>query len=528
LLRSSATVAVGSLLSRLTGLLRLYATGRAIGTASWLAGAYSASNNVPNIVYELAVGGVLSASLVPLFVERIDENDHEGVSVLVSVTIAVLGAVAVIGILAAPLLGWFLGTGVHGPGSEGYREVMTRLLRWFLPQVYFYGLITLTSALLQARRRFAAAAFAPAVNNVVATAALLSLPAVVTGDLRGANPLAVALAEPKVLTWLGLGTTLGVVASALVVLPVLGDRQLRLRFRPNWRHPLVGRLVRLSGWTVGYVAANQATSVVTILAANRAPKGAIAAYDYAYIFFIVPHGLLAVSFMTALTPELARYALRRDLRGLRREWIDGLRLTALLMLPASVGLFVLAHPVVGLLFNRRQDVLLTAGTLRAFAVGLAGFSLYLFALRPFYAQGNLRVPFRLNLVENAIQIVLTVVLGIAFGATGLGLAHSIAYLLAAVLAFSATARSLGRVPVSSVRPVRGMAVSAVLMGLVVAAALSVVRWAANSLGYGFAPLAEVLAGVAVGVPVYVAFLRAFGSAADLEPILRRARALLRR
>jgi putative peptidoglycan lipid II flippase len=331
-----------------------------------------------------------------------------------------------------------------------------------------------------------------------------------------------------VLTWLGLGTTLGVVASALVVLPVLGDRQLRLRFRPNWRHPLVGRLVRLSGWTVGYVAANQATSVVTILAANRAPKGAIAAYDYAYIFFIVPHGLLAVSFMTALTPELARYALRRDLRGLRREWIDGLRLTALLMLPASVGLFVLAHPVVGLLFNRRQDVLLTAGTLRAFAVGLAGFSLYLFALRPFYAQGNLRVPFRLNLVENAIQIVLTVVLGIAFGATGLGLAHSIAYLLAAVLAFSATARSLGRVPVSSVRPVRGMAVSAVLMGLVVAAALSVVRWAANSLGYGFAPLAEVLAGVAVGVPVYVAFLRAFGSAADLEPILRRARALLRR
>jgi putative peptidoglycan lipid II flippase len=451
LLRSSATVAVGSLLSRLTGLVRLYATGRAIGTVSWLAGAYNASNNVPNIVYELAVGGVLSASLVPLFVDR-----------------------------------------------------------------------------LEARRRFAAAAFAPAVNNLVATAALLALPAVVTGDLRGANPLTVALAEPRVLLWLGLGTTLGVVASAAVVVPVLLDRQLHLRFRPNLRHPLVGRLLRLSGWTVGYVAANQATSVVTILVANRAPKGAIAAYDYAYIFFIVPHGLLAVSFMTALTPELARYAQRRDLRGLRREWTNGLRLTGLLMLPAAVGLFVLAQPVVGLLFSGRQDVLLTAGTLRAFAVGLAGFSLYLFALRPFYAEGNLRVPFRLNVIENAVQIGLTVVLGLAAGAAGLALAHSIAYLVAAVLAFAATARHLGRVPLSSVAPLRGMAIAALAMGVVTAASLTLVRWLAHGLGFGLPPLAEVVVGVAVGVPAYVAYLRGFGAAGDLEPILRRVRGLLRR
>jgi putative peptidoglycan lipid II flippase len=526
LLRSSATVAVGSLLSRITGLVRVYATGRAIGTASWLAGAYNAANNVPNIIYELAVGGVLSASLVPLFVERIESEDREGTSVLVSVAIVSLGTLAVAGVLAAPALGWFLGLGVHGPGTEGYREVLVRLLRWFMPQVYFYGLITVTSALLQARRRFAAAAFAPAVNNLVASAALLALPSVVRGDLRGADPLGLALAEPRVLLWLGLGTTLGVAASALVVLPVLGDRTFALRFRPHWRHPLVSRLVRLSGWTVGYVAANQVTSVVTILAANRAPKGAIAAYDYAYIFFVVPHGLLAVSFMTALTPELARSVQRGDRRGLRREWTNGLRLTALLMLPASAGLFVLAQPFVALLFSGRQDVLLTTGVLRAFAVGLAGFSVYLYALRVFYAEGNIRMPFRLNLVENAVQIVFTVVLGLVMGAAGLALAHSIAYLLAAVLAFAAAAHRLGRLPVSTLSTLPAMIFSTIAMGVVVAAGLTVLRWGVNAAGYGFPPLLEIAAGVAIGVPAYVLYLRGFGAGSELAPLVARLRRLL--
>src|SRR6478735_7235554 len=107
-------------------------------------------------------------------------------------------------------IGTFISLGVGGPGSEGYAEAATRLLRWFMPQVYFYGVLTLVTAMLNARRRFTAAAFAPVMNNLVVIVMFLTLPAVAHGDLLGSDPLGVAHDEWRVLLWLGLGTTLGV------------------------------------------------------------------------------------------------------------------------------------------------------------------------------------------------------------------------------------------------------------------------------------------------------------------------------
>jgi putative peptidoglycan lipid II flippase len=276
---------------------------------------------------------------------------------------------------------------------------------------------------------------------------------------------------------------------------------------------------------VGYVAANQLSFVATLLVANQLTSGSIAAFDTAYLLFMVPHGLLAVSFMTAVTPELAREVLRGDRRGLRLEWTRGLRLIALVMLPASAGLFVLATPVVQVLVRRSQDVTLTAGVLRAFAVGLAGFSIYLFALRPFYAEGNLRVPFRLNLVQNAFQVVLTISLGLTLStAPSLALAHSLAYLAAAVLAFSVSARHLGRVPVSSVKPLVTMVFAALAMGTIMAAVLRLIDVA----GLDLPALFELLVGGIVGIPTYIAFVYAFGAGAELDGIVHRLRAVVRR
>ena len=525
LLRSSAVVAAGSLLSRVTGLGRVAAMAWAIGVESRLADSYNAANNLPNIVYELAVGGVLSASLVPLFVERIDLGDREGVSAVASVTIVVLGIVAALGVLAAPAIGAFISLGVGGPGSEGYAEAATRLLRWFMPQVYFYGVLTLITAMLNARRRFTAAAFAPVMNNLVVIVMFLTLPAVAHGDLLGSDPLGVAHDEWRVLLWLGLGTTLGVAASAAVVAPSLADRALGLRFNLDWRNPLIGRLVRLSGWTVGYVAANQLSFVATLLVANRLTRGSIAAFDTAYLLFVVPHGLLAASFMTAVMPELARAVQRGDRRGLRREWAQGLRLVALVMMPASAGLFVLATPVVQVLVRRAEDIELTAGVLRAFAVGLAGFSIYLYSLRPFYAEGDLRTPFRVNVAENALQVVLTIVIGLGLAtAPGLALAHSIAYLVAAVGAFAVAARRLGRVPVSWVSPLVTMAFAALAMAVVVAAVLQL----ADLAGVTLPALAQLVVGVGVGVPTYAAYLYLFGGGAEVQVVTLRLRAALGR
>ena len=133
---------------------------------------------------------------------------------------------------------------------------------------------------------------------------------------------------------------------------------------------------------------------------------------------------------------------------------------------------MLATPIVQVLVRRTEDVELTAGVLRAFAVGLAGFSIYLYSLRPFYAEGDLRTPFRVNVAENALQVVLTIVIGLGLAtAPGLALAHSIAYLVAAVGAFAVAARRLGRVPVSWVSPLVTMAFAALAMAVVVAAVL---------------------------------------------------------
>ena len=440
-------------------------------------------------------------------------------------TVVVLAVVSVLGVLAAPLIGWFISLGVSGPGSEGYSDAAIRLLRWFMPQVYFYGLLTLVTAMLNARRRFTAAAFAPVMNNLVVIVMFLTLPAVVHGDLLGPDPLGVAHAEGRVLLWLGLGTTLGVAASAAVVAPSLADRRLGLRFNLDWRNPLIGRLVRLSGWTVGYVAANQVSFVATLLVANQLSRGSIAAFDTAYLLFIVPHGLLAASFMTAVMPELARAVQRGDRRGLRREWAQGLRLISLVMFPAAAGLFVLATPIVQVLVRRTEDVALTAGVLRAFAVGLAGFSVYLYSLRPFYAEGDLRTPFRVNVAQNVLQVALTVVIGLGLStAPGLALAHSIAYLVAAVAAFAIAARRLGRVPVSWVSPLVTMAFAALAMAVVVAAVLQL----ADLAGVELPALVQLVVGAVVGVPTYAAYLYLFGGGAEVQAVTWRLRAALGR
>ena len=220
LVRASAVVGIGTLLSRVTGLARTAALVGVLGTTSALADTYNTGNGLPNIVYELVLGGVLSATLVPLFVRRIEEDDREGIAAILTAGVIALAALAVVSVLAAPLV--TAGLAFNKPPEV--RAVMTVLLRWFLPQVFFYGIIALATGLLNARRRYALAAFAPALNNVTTLCLLLAMPTFVEAELKGGGALAAARAEPRVLTLLGLGTTAGVALSALVVVPAMPRR----------------------------------------------------------------------------------------------------------------------------------------------------------------------------------------------------------------------------------------------------------------------------------------------------------------
>lgn len=499
LVRASAMVGVGTALSRLTGVVRVGALVYALGQTR-LSDVYTVANTMPNLVYELLLGGVLSATLVPIFAERVDEEDG-GTSAIVSVAGVALVTVTVAGVVAAPMLIGFFADQIQDPRLgevAAYKEVGTTLLRFFMPQVFFYGLITIVTALLHARRSFAAPAYAPILNNVVVTAMFLSLPTLVGRDTSVSDALGDAFGDSTAVLIMGLGTTLGVIAMALAMVPSLLRQRIPLRFNFDWRHPAVRRVVRLSGWTIGYVVANQIALLVVFAFANRGDGGDVTAYNVAFTFFQLPHGLFAVSVMTTFLPELAEAARMGDNGVFRERFVMGLRLMVLVILPASAGYIALSEPIVGLLPLSGASVALTAGILAVFAAGLTGFSVYLYALRGFYARQDTRTPFLLNLGENGANIVLAVPFVAWWGIQGLAAAYAAAYLLAAVGASLALSRRVGGL---GIVPLAGTGVRL----LVASAACGVSAWAASTL-VGTTDLLQVAAGVVVGATVYVALL----------------------
>jgi putative peptidoglycan lipid II flippase len=430
--RDTIVVALGTAFSRLTGLLRVMVFGVVIGQTA-LADAYDGANNSPNSIYELLVGGVLAASLVPLFSRLAEDGDDEGTNAVASVTLIVVGAATAIAVLAAPLIFRLYSLSPSAPDVDEFRRAGTAMTRIFLVQIFFYGVITIGSALLNSRRRFFAAAWAPVLANVFIILTLMIIP--FTRD--GAPQLADIFDSPLLFWLITLGATGGIALQAWVLLPALRNAGIHLRFRPNFRHPAVRTMARLSMWTFGYVVTNQVTLVV-IKNLARPGSGDLDAYSKAYTFFLLPHGLLAISIATTFVPELARMVANRDTRGFAGGMTAGMRWITLLTTPASFGMVVLAQPIiVGLLRYGNFGPEAAANTGRAlagFSVGLLGFSLYIFALRGFYAHHDTRTPFIVNLLENVLNVVLAVVLVDRHGVLGLGLAFGIAYLISAVVA----------------------------------------------------------------------------------------------
>jgi putative peptidoglycan lipid II flippase len=523
LVRSSAVVGVGTLLSRVTGLLRVALLAAALGKFT-LADTYNLANTTPNIVYELVLGGVLSATLVPLFVDHLAHRDDRATSAVFTVALSVLAALTAVAMVCAPLIARLYSLDTSGAERSAQLHVMVVFTLCFLPQMLFYGFTALATALLNAHRRFVAAAFAPVVNNVVVIGILLVFLARTSSDAAWTDVTSIR-DDIGLLLLLGVGTTIGIVAMALVLVPALRQTHVRLRPVFEWRHPAVRTMLRLSGWTIGYVATNQATLLFVLLLAKTGTAGDVSAYIYSYAFYQVPHGLLAVSIMTTMTPELARRVTANDDAGLRRDFALGFRYIVLLMLPASVLFVVLAQPMVGVLaFGNfsTHDAAVTADALQAFAVSLLPFSIYLFSLRAFYARHVTKTPFLLNLFENAINVVLAVALFSPLGVQGLALAWSGAYTAAAVVTLIVLVRVIGSLRDAGL--VGAAARSAVASGVLALVAAPV----AGAIGLdspGRALTATVVAGTA-GLAAYVGVLVALRSddVASLLDTLRRRRA----
>lgn len=519
LLRSSAVVALGTALSRLTGFGRLAATAYAIGFDR-LTDTYTLANTTPNMVYELLLGGVLSATLVPIFVHQHEDGDEEGTSAIVTVATALLVAVVVVGLVAAPWIVRLYTLGVEGQVAADQQEVATDLLRMFMPQMLFYGLTAMGTALLNARRSFAAPAFAPAVNNLLVTAVLLALP-----TIAGHTPaLSDVRNDPALLWTLGLGTTAGIVAMTMTLLPALRNAGVRLKARLDFKHPAVRQVGRMSGWTLGYVICNQASLLVVLVLANR-EAGGVSSYTGAFVFFQLPHALFAVTLMTTLVPELSGAAHRRDRVVFRERFSLGMRLMALVVLPAATGYVVLARPIVSALLERgaleAASAELTADVLAAFATGLFGFSTYLFALRGFYARRDTRTPFLLNVAQNTVQVVLALALEPVLGVPGLAFAYAASYSAAAVLSL-VMLRRMGGGRLDGRRVARSIAKVVAACAAMAAAVMVVTRLVGDDEGAG--AIVRTAVGVAVGglsFAVAVVVLRVEEVTALRQRVLRR-------
>ncbi|MCC6436036.1 MAG: murein biosynthesis integral membrane protein MurJ [Acidimicrobiales bacterium] len=525
LLKSSAVISAGVLLSRLTGLLRTIVLIDLLGNSP-LGDAYNFANNVPNLVYELLAGGVLSAVLLPLFVDLLRSDDHDGTSALVSVAVGALGAITLAGVLAAPALAWAIAALGGGGGDQAAeRAATTVLLRWFIPQVFFYGLITVVTALLQARRRFAAAAFAPALNNVVVIGTFLAVSRASSLDLTSA-PLTAVLGEPRTLALLGAGTTLGVAVSAMGLVPSLARAGVALRPNFDRRDPAIARLAVAARGALGFVLVSQVGVTVTSSLAKRyrPSEGDFSAWNYANLLFFVVYGLLVVSITTALGPELAQSAQTGDEGGVRREWLRGLRLIVLLMAPASAGLGVMALPLMRILPFREDAAATTAVIFRLFCFGLLPFSVIQYVVRAYYALSERREPFRLAVVQNGVVVGLGLLVTPLFAINGLSVVYIVGYAVTAVLAFSRFAHRLGRLRYSEVTMLPRMVGAALAMATVVAAVQALLHWGDRSV----APLLTLVAGTVVGAATYPAFLWALRADDDLRALAAIARRLAQR
>ena len=263
--RATGVMSVGTALSRVTGFLRLAAMAWALGiTETRLADSYAIANITPNILYELALGGILTSVVVPVIVEwmqtRGDEEAWEVARRMLTLAIVGLTLIAVAAIAFAP---WIvrLYTVRVGADAGATRELATFFLRWFMPQIVFYGVGAVATGLLNAHRRFAAPMFAPILNNFVVIATFVVF-ALMPGPAAGSSLLATRAQEIV----LAIGTTLGVVAMTLALLPSI--RYLGFRFEPRFGlDAAMRKIAALAGWVFVYVLANQAGYLVVLVLA---------------------------------------------------------------------------------------------------------------------------------------------------------------------------------------------------------------------------------------------------------------------
>jgi putative peptidoglycan lipid II flippase len=480
----------------------MWATGFALALTP-LASPYFVANNIPNMIFELVAGGILSALFIPTYLELKAERGEDAAwafaSHVFNLAVLALGVIAVIGTLWPEPFIWtqtFRSTGVEAAAVRASAEF---LFRFFAIQVVIYGGGMVIQGVLNANRRYVWTALGPVFNNLVVIGAMFAYAAIVPS-----NP-------DLALIVLAAGTTLGVLTMFAVMLPDLLKSGLSYRAELGLRDPAVRHMLLLAVPTVIYVATNLvAVSFKNASALAASPKGP-AALMYAWTFYQLPYGILAVALATAVFTELAEAAGRRDIPALKAHFTKGLRATGLLMLPCAALLIALAVPLVSLYrvgeFNA-SDVQVVAEALQLWAVGLLFFACMMLVLRTFYSMKDTRTPMLVNLALAPFHIGFYVLLTTGFagwdglGINGIPVADDIFYLLMLVWLGWLLRRRIGTYDATGVIRTFGKMALASLAGG--AAAWWVAAAIAPALPAFGPALAQVILGGSIGLVVTLA------------------------
>jgi putative peptidoglycan lipid II flippase len=521
-------MAVATVVSRVTGLVARLLLAAALGFGV-LNDSYNIANELPNMVYELLLGGVLSSVAIPVLV-RAQRTDADGgyayaqrllTMSTVALLVGTIGAVA-----AAPLLIRLSVTS----GPHASPALATAFAYLLLPEILFYGLAALVGAVLNSRGVFGPPAWAPVANNLVVTG-VIGAYALTPGRIS----LHPSLMSDAKLWVLGVGTTLGIVVQAAVLLPALRRSGFRWRWRWGW-DPRLSSFGGLAGWVALYVLAGQLGLVITYRIASGTASGGVSTYAYAWTLLIVPYGVLGNSVLTALMPRISRGAADGKIDEVVADLSLGTRMSALLLLPISALLTVAGAQIAIVLFSYGHSDLAQADrlghTLAASAFGLLPYAVVLLQLRVFYALGDARTPTVIMALMVAGKIGLSLLAPVVLSAQqvviGLAAANSASFVIGGAAGQVWLWHRLGSL---HTRQVVGTVVRIAVAACVAAAAgLVVLSLGRLVLPHALPPLraaAELAAATVLGGAVLLIALRAL-RVAELQVVLTRAASLLRR
>ncbi|MFI1366933.1 murein biosynthesis integral membrane protein MurJ [Streptomyces griseochromogenes] len=453
LLKSSAVMAAGTMVSRLTGFIRSAMIVSALGVGL-LGDTFQVTYQLPTMIYILTVGGGLNSVFVPQLVRAMKEDDDGGEAYanrLLTLVMVALGLLTALAIVGAPYLVRLLSPSVASDPAANH--VGITFVHYFVPSIFFMGIHVVMGQVLNARGKFGAMMWTPVLNNIVIIVTLGTF--IWVYGTAAHSGMTVTTIPPEGQRLLGIGILLGLVVQALAMIPYLRETGFRLRLRFDWRGHGLGKAVTLAKWTILFVLANQAGAIVVTQLSTAAGKHSpvdgtgFAAYANAQLIWGLPQAIITVSLMAALLPRISRSAAEGDGGAVRDDISQGLRTTAVAIVPVAFGFLSLGIPMCTLMFGSSgtSEATNMGYMLMAFGLGLIPYSVQYVVLRAFYAYEDTRTPFYNTVIVAAVNASASAacyfLLPARWAVVGMAAAYGLAYAIGVGVAWNRLRKRLG-------------------------------------------------------------------------------------